>query len=46
MFLGILLKGAVMEYVHVTKVGVYSYWISGFGSAHCIGGFKDLISVG
>jgi hypothetical protein len=27
-------------------VGVYSYWISGFGSAHCMGGFKDLISVG
>ena len=37
--------------VHLRKnadrqVGVYSYWISGFGSAHCMGGFKDLISVG
>ena len=36
--------------VHLRKnadrqVGVYSYWISGFGGAHCMGGFKDLISV-
>ena len=36
--------------VHLRKnadrqVGVYSYWISSFGSAHCMGGFKDLIPV-
>ena len=29
--------------VFTIEVGVYSYWISGFGSAHCMGGFKDLI---